>query len=210
MLYCLGADDNLKKEVRRLYRRLGVNIRPSVCQIVAALSRIPRESRKRDVHSALVGTLTESPPDDLQKLRELDLSGMKVRSCAKTYEPFRGCYRDPELDRPARLSPECRKRIIDGRDSANRKLMGLLDEDFSNVVLNLRSVATAKLAHEPETHDIEATVLDAWDDWLGELPTPGSVVRTRVEKLAFPLPSGRNPHLRRPQGPGPIPCPRRF
>ena len=191
VLYCLGTEDNRKKNIRRLYRKLGVDIRPSVSQLVGALSRIPRESRSAQVHSALVDTLTGFSRNDLQKFRELDLSGMKVRSCAKTYEPFNGCYRDPELDRPSRLSPECRERIVDGRDSANRKLMRLLDEDFPNVVLDLRSVAAAELTHEPEeSHGIEANVLDAWRDWLAELATHDSVVRIDVQKLAFTLPSG--------------------
>ena len=55
---------------------------------------------------------------------------MKVRSCAKTYEPLSRCYRDPELDRPSRLSAECRERVMDTRDSANRKLTRWLDEAF--------------------------------------------------------------------------------
>ena len=41
VLYCFGTEDNLKKHIRRLYRKLGVNIRPSVGQLVGALSRIP-------------------------------------------------------------------------------------------------------------------------------------------------------------------------
>ena len=192
VLYCLGTEDKLKKSIRRLYRKLGINIRPSVGQLVGALSRVPQESRKPDVHSALVDMLTGFLRDDLQKLHELDLSGMKVRSCAKTYEPFSSCYRDPELDRPSRLSPESRERMVDGRDPANRKLMRLLDEKFSNVVLDLRSIATAELTHEPaEAHGIEANVLDAWRDWLTELANQSSVVRTEVEKLAFTLPSGQ-------------------
>lgn len=192
VLYCLGTEDSRKKNIRQLYRKLGVNIRPSVSQLVGALSRIPRESRNPEVHGALVDTLTGSPRDDLQKLRELDLSGMKVRSCAKTYEPLSGCYRDLELDRPSRLSPESRERIVYGRDSANKKLMRLLDEDCSNVVLDLRSVAAAELTHEPEeSHGIEANVLDAWRDWIEELGTQGSVVQTDVQKLAFTLPSGQ-------------------
>ena len=73
---------------------------------------------------------------------------MKVRNCAKTYEPFSSCYRDPELDRPSRLSPESWERMVDGQDPANQKLMRLLDENFSNVVLDLRSIATAELTHE--------------------------------------------------------------
>ena len=190
VLYCVRIENNLlKKNIRQLYRKLGVNIRPSVRHLVGALSRIPRESPQRDVHSALVGTLTGFSRDDLQKLHEIDLAGMKVRSCAKTYEPLSGCYRDPELDRPSRLSTESREKMVDGRDSANRKLMRLLDEGFPNVVLDLRSVAAAELTHEPkESHGIEANVLDAWRDWLRELATQGSVVRTDVEKLAFTLP----------------------
>ena len=42
-----------------------------------------------------------------------------------------------------------------------------------------------------EAHGIEANVLDAWRDWLTELATQSSVVRTEVEKLAFTLPSGQ-------------------
>ena len=44
VLYCLGTEDKLKKSIRRLYRKLGINIRPSVGQLVGALSRVPQES----------------------------------------------------------------------------------------------------------------------------------------------------------------------
>ena len=191
VLYCLGTEDDRKKDIRRLYRKLGVDIRPSVSQLVRALSRIPPESRSAQVHSALVDTLIGFPRDDLQNLREFDLSSMRVRSCAKTYEPFNVCYRDAELDRPSRLSSECRERMLDGRDSANRKLMRLLDEDFPDVVLDLRSVATAELTHEPEeSQGSAANVLDAWRDWLVELATPDSVVRTEVQMRGFAIASG--------------------
>ena len=191
VLYCLGTEDNRKKTARRIYRKLGVDIRPSVSQLVGALSRIPRESRNTEVHGALVDTLIGLPPDDLQKLREFDLSGMTVQSCAKTYEPLSRCYRDSELDRPSRLSPECRERMVDGRKSENRKLMRLLDEGFPNVVLELRSVAATELTHEPEElPGSAANILDAWHDWLTELTTPGSAVRTDLQNLGFALASG--------------------
>ena len=75
---------------------------------------------------------------------------MKVRSCAKTYEPLSRCYRDHELDRPSRLSPECRERVIDTRDSASRKLIQLLDGVSPGLVLELRSIAVAELTQEPD------------------------------------------------------------
>ena len=191
VLCCLGTEDDRKKGIRRLYRKLGVASRPGVSQLVRALSRVPPESSSAQVHSALVNALTAFPRDDLQSLREFDLSSMKVRTCANTYEPLNGCYRDPELDRPSRLSPECRETMVDGRNSANRKLMRLFDEDFPNVVLDLRSVAAAELTHEPEeSRESAASVLDAWRDWLVELATEGSVVRTEAQKLLFPLPLG--------------------
>ena len=191
VLYCLFTEDDQKKSTRQLYRKLGVDIRPSVSQLVGALSRIARESREPAVYGALVDMLVGSPRDDFQKLRELDLSGMKVLSCARTYEPFSACYRDPDFDRPARLSPECREKMVNGPNSANRKLMRFLDEHFPNVVRDLRSVAATELTHPPEESQGSTTnVLDAWRDWLAELATPDSVVRTDVQMRGFVLPSG--------------------
>jgi hypothetical protein len=190
VLYCLGTGDDRRKNIRQLYRKLGLEIRPSAAQLVGALSRISRESRSAAVHGALVDTMNGAPPNDLQNLREIDLSSMKVRSCAKTYEPLSRCYRDHELDRPSRLSPECRERVIDTRDSASRKLIQLLDGVFPGLVLELRSIAVAELTQEPdESQGIAANVLDAWRDWLAELAMPGSVIRTDVQQLGFTLPA---------------------
>lgn len=189
VLYCLGTGDD-RRNVRQLYRKLGLEIRPSAEQLVGALSRISRESRSAVVHGALVDTINGVPPSDLQNLREIDLSSMKVRSCAKTYEPLSRCYRDHELDRPSRLSPECRERVIDTRDSASRKLIQLLDGVSPGLVLELRSIAVAELTQEPgESQGVAANVLDAWRDWLAELAIPGSVIRTEVQKLGFTLPA---------------------
>ena len=116
-----------------------------------------------------------------------EIRRIKVRSCAKTYEPLTRCYRDTEMDRPSRVLAECRNRIIDGRDSGNRKLIRWLDEKFPDAVLDLRANAPAVLAHEPDVaaQGISANVLDAWHDWLGELATPGSLVRFEAEQLGF-------------------------
>ena len=190
VLYCLGTGDDRRKNVRQLYRKLGLEIRPSAAQLVRALSHISRESSSAAVHGALADALKGMPPDDLQNLREIDLSGMKVRSCAKTYEPLSRCYRDHEIDRPSRLSPECREWVIDTRDSASRKLIQLLDGVFPGLVLELRSVAVTELTQEPnESHGIAADVLDSWRDWLAELAVPGSVVRTDIQELGFTLPA---------------------
>jgi hypothetical protein len=189
VLYCLGTGDELRKNVRQLYRRLGLEIRPSAAQLVGALSRISRESSSAAVHGALVDTMNGAPRDDLQNHREIDLSSMKVRSCAKTYEPLSRCYRDHELDRPSRLSPESRERMIDTRDSASKKLIQLLDDVFPGLVLDLRSIAVAELTHEPdESQGFAANVLDTWRDWLAQLAVPDSVIRTDVQKLGFTLP----------------------
>jgi hypothetical protein len=191
VLCCLGVADDRKKSIRQFYQKLGVDIRPSARHLVGALSRLPRESRSAEIHGKLVDALTGLSPDDLQSLRKVDLSNMKVRSCAKTYEPLSRCYRDPELDRPSRLSAECHERIIVGRDSANGKLTRWLDECFPGVVSDLRLAAVAELTQEPEeAHGIAANVLDAWRDWLEELTSAGSVVWDEVQKLGFALPSG--------------------
>ena len=190
VLYCLGGADDRRKKVQQLYRKLGVDIRPNVRQLIGALSRLPSESRSTDVYGKLVDVLTELSPDDLQNLGADDFSSVKVRSCGRTYEPLNRCYRDPDLDRPSRLSAKCHDRIIDGRDSANRKLTRWLDERFPGVVPDLRSAAVAEVTQEPqEAPGIAANVLDPWRDWLGELATPGSIVREDVRKLGFAIPS---------------------
>ena len=58
VLYCLGTGDDRRKNVRKLYRKLGVDIPPDAGQIVAALSRLPREPRNDDLHKKLVDALT--------------------------------------------------------------------------------------------------------------------------------------------------------
>lgn len=190
VLFCLGTGDDRRKSIRQLYKNLGVGIRPRTEQLVGALSRIPGNSRSAEVHSALVDPLTALPPDELQNLRDADLSCIKVRSCAKTYEPISRCYRDPELDRPSRLSAECRETLIDGRDPANRKLIRFLDEGSPGLLRDLRSTAVAELTREPEeARGLAFNVLDSWRDWLADLAGSGSLVRDEIEKVGLAVPS---------------------
>jgi hypothetical protein len=190
VLYCLGTADDRRKSVRQLYRKLGIEVRPSTEQLVAAVSRIPRESSSAAVYGALVDAMNKVAQTDLLNLPRIDVSSMKVRSCAKTYEPLSRCFRDHEIDRSSRLSSESRERMIDTRDSASRKLIQLIESVFPGLVLELRSIAVAELTQEPdESQVIAANVLDAWRDWLAELAITGSVVRTDVEKVGFTLPA---------------------
>jgi hypothetical protein len=188
-LYCFAATDDIKKRVRQLYRTLGVGGRPTAGQLVSALACIPGEARTNDVHGRLVDALTQAEADN-EDVPTGELRSMKVRTCAKSFEPLSRCYRDPELGRPSRLSAVCRNKVVDGRDSANRQLLKWLDDRFPGTVQDLRSAGTAELMREPdEVHESSANVLDAWRDWLGELVTPGSLVQEEVEKLGFEVPS---------------------
>jgi hypothetical protein len=122
-LYCLGTGDDRRKNVRKLYRRLGVNILPDAGQIVAALSRLPREPRNDDLHKKLVDALTgfsSEPLGDVQKPTYC----MKVLSCAKTYEPL--SVTAIRFGRPSCLSETVAKKlsIIVFRPTVN---CGLID-----------------------------------------------------------------------------------
>jgi hypothetical protein len=189
VLYCFGAGDDFRKRIRQLYRKLGLGIRPTAMQLASALARLSGEPRAVEaVHSRLVDELTELTIERGSVSAD-EMRRIKVRSCAKTYEPLTRCYRDAELDRPSRVSAECRDRVIDGRDSGNRKLTRWLDAQFPDVVLDLCANGPPELAREPDVaaQGISTNVLDAWHDWLGELATPGSVVRYEVEQLGFAL-----------------------
>ena len=180
------ASTNRGAVTRSLYRKLGVRLRPTPPQLVGALARIPTEFREHDVYAALVEALIQFVPADLQDAGALDVSNVKVRSCAKSYQPLGRCYRDADLDRPSRVSPDCRDRLIDLREPANKKLIRWLDEVCPGGVLELRSLAAAELTHEPQALDgVAANVLDAWRDWLAELETPGSVVQEAVQKIGL-------------------------
>jgi hypothetical protein len=185
VLVCFGLDDQ-RRGTRSLYRKLGVRLRPTPPQLIGALARIPTEFQEHDVYAALVEALIQFVPADLQDAGALDVSNVKVRSCAKNYQPLDRCYRDADLDRPSRVSPDCRDRLIDLREPANKKLIRWLDEACPGRVLELRSLAAAELTREPEALDgIAANVLDAWRDWLAELETPGSVVQEEVQKIGL-------------------------
>jgi hypothetical protein len=191
-LYCLGTGDDRRKNVRKLYRRLGVNILPDAGQIVAALSRLPREPRNDDLHKKLVDALTGFPSEPLGDVQRVDALRMKVLSCAKTYEPFERCFSDPDLGRPSRLSETSRERVVDNRIPSNGKLRDWIDRLFPGAAPQLRALAEAKLTREPEPVEVGGTnVLDAWRDWLADLAIPGSVVRDEVEEQGFVVPSVR-------------------
>ena len=191
-LYCLGTGDDRRKNVRKLYRRLGVNILPDAGQIVAALSRLPREPRNDDLHKKLVDALTGFSSEPLGDVQRVDALRMKVLSCAKTYEPFERCFSDPDLGRPSRLSETSRERVVDNRIPSNGKLRDWIDRLFPGAAPQLRALAEAKLTREPEPVEVGGTnVLDAWRDWLADLAIPGSVVRDEVEEQGFVVPSVR-------------------
>ena len=190
VLYCLGTGDDRRKSISRLYKNLGIEVRPDARQLVGALSRLSRDSRNADVHSQLVDVLT-AMPSALNELRGVELRNMTVRSCAKTYEPICRCYADPELDRPSRLSEGSRERLVDMRDPPNRKLLTWLDRWFPGIVSQLRSKAVIELISEPEQVEVIAPVLDAWRDWLADLSMSGSVVRHEVETQGFVVPSAK-------------------
>ena len=187
VLYCFGARDDPKKRIRELYRKLGVAVRPTAKQIANALTGLSGQARAVEkVHSRLVDALTEVTAEE-ECLEVDELRRITVCSCAKTYEPLARCYRDPELDRPSRVSAECRDRIIDGRGPANRKLIRWIDEHFPDTVLDLRDKAPAELAREPDevVQRSSANILDAWRDWLEESASAGSVVWNEMQKLGF-------------------------
>ena len=190
VLYCFGSGDDRRTAVSRLYRKLGIAIRPDVRQVLGALSRLPRESNQA-LHSKLVDVLTGMQPDDLRGLRVADILTIKVLSCARTCEPLDHCYTDPELDRPNRLSENCRHRIVDNRVASNRKLLAWVENSFPGTVPQLRLAAAAELTRTPEPVAMGgANVVDAWRDWLADLAVSGSVVREEVEALGFAVPPG--------------------
>jgi hypothetical protein len=192
VLYCLGSGDERKKSARKLYRELGVSVRPDAKQLVTALSRLQRDARNPDVHSKLVDSLTGCPPEALGGVRLADARQIKVLSCAKTYEQLHRCYTDTELDRPNRLVERCRDRLVDNRVASNRKLLAWLDRSFPGAVSQLRLEAIAELTREPEPVEVgRANVLDAWRDWVGDLAQPSSVVREEVERQGFVVPTAR-------------------
>jgi hypothetical protein len=189
LLHCFGTGDDSKRHIRHLYRKLGVAVHPTASQLVSALTRLSGGGRAVDtIHYRLVDVLTQMTvepgdfaPDQIRK--------MKIRSCAGNYAPLSRCYRDPELDRPSRVFPHCHDLMIDGRESisANRKLIRWLDENFPGAVQDLRAKSVESLAREPEEvgRGISSNVLNAWDQWLNDLATPGSLVRQKVEELGF-------------------------
>jgi hypothetical protein len=192
VLFCFGSEGDRRRRVRDNYLKLGVALLPDVTQLVGALSRLPRESRNTDVHSKLVDALTGVPTSDLQNISDVSLLGVKVLSCARTYESLDHCYADPDLDRPNRLIERGREKLIDGRSPSNRKLLAWLETIFPGAVHRLRSEALAELTCEPQIAEVLATnVLDAWADWLDDLVKSGSVVHEEVEKEGLVVPSAR-------------------
>src|SRR5207247_11438335 len=87
VLVCFGADD-ARRGTRSLYRKLGVRFRPTPAQLVGALARIPTGFREHDVYAALVDALTQFGPVDLENAADLDVSSVKVRSWATSYQPL--------------------------------------------------------------------------------------------------------------------------
>lgn len=188
-----GTDD-FRQDVRRIYKKLGVGVQPTIKQLVLALSRTCGHDKQfRHVHRDLVEALTNLDPDG-KGIGSGFVTAVGVLSCSGIYEPLAGCYQDDELRSPELIEEESRHWMVDGRDRPTSQLLKWI-RNRSPIVNELGLNAHRILLSEPTISKVSAEVtriVQPWRSWLGQLANEDAALRAEVsDATGWTLPRER-------------------
>lgn len=191
-LLCLKASPALPTGLIKLYRKLGIPERPTLVQVVAALSAVEAtEPNARSSHARLVQTFEELTRAPDAPVDEASLTVIRVLTCAGTYEPVSSCYWDEEFGRRDRVLGAGAVRLIDTTDKSTRKLVVWLHERRCEALVPLR--AAAKLEPHEGPPSTECTpeftyLLLPWQQWFQEAVREGSLLKEKLMGLGLTPP----------------------
>ncbi len=189
VLFCFSArekeEDAFFKRIKGLYRKLGVEDRPSIAQTASALSRLKGNSKKlKPLYDQLVKMITGTDPtqsiDDI-----IEWGNIRVLACSGTFEPLANVYRHAIINRAQLLSVDSRRVLMNDRERNTRQLIRWLENIAPDEIQDLDKVGRIELVDEPEQVEIASSAslnIGPWEDWFDQLAAEASEVRGRVGK----------------------------
>lgn len=188
-LFCLGANTNLPDGVRNLYERLGVELEPSLEQLVVALSAMTEQpgNEPEDTYSRLVDALVgRGFPSTI----DLDMSSVAVKTCAGTWRRLSDCLWHDDLGQPGLIETSSAERIIDTRHAPTKSLVSWVKEQTGEV-RHLDDEGAPRLDEIPAKatlSDAASQILVPWRDWLAQFSTPTTNLHESMIKAGLASP----------------------
>lgn len=187
-LWCFSeeakVEKNLLKNIKEVYRRLGVNTKPTVFHAIGALSKIEGNyGEHKEQYTSLINLIARGDSHKYDLEGEM-VNNIRVLTCAETFERFSDVYLDPELNKTEILSESSRGFIINNRNRATGELVNWLNEKVPNALKKLGDVAKIELTSAPQSVEVSksaSNVLGPWKDWFEQLAFEGSDIRERVK-----------------------------
>jgi len=191
LLFCLseragGAEDFLRN-LKGLYRKLGVATRPGIPYALNALARLTGTLRTQKVlYAGLVDLLADSQAhQDQANLEGEDIPDFHILTCSGMFEPISRTFRHDVLNKARLLSVDSRAFVIDDREQTTSRLVRLLEKMNPGVVKSLSDIAEIGLVRLPEKTWAKKSaeiVTGPWEDWFKQLASEGSKVREMVRE----------------------------
>jgi hypothetical protein len=197
LLWCYSGkakgEEKFLKNVREIYRRLGVKTRPTMLHAIRALSKIEGSFKEsKEQYASLVKLIAQEDPHGYEFEDEI-IKKIRVLTCAETFKGIKGVYLDQELNRAELLSESSREFIINNRNRETGILSKWLNEKAPDILEHLGNVARIELTSAPQIVEVSqsaSNVLWPWKDWFEQLAFEGSDIRERIkEKLNLEPPA---------------------
>jgi len=189
LLWCFSdkaeGNEEFLKETKTIYRRLGVNTKPTVFHAIRALSKIEGEYGEHKEHYTSLINLFTREDSQQYDLEDEMVKNIRVLTCAETFERISDVYLDPELNKKEFLLESSRSFIINSRNRATRNLINWLNEVASDTIQKLDDKAEIELTSEPQIIEVSKSasiVLGPWKDWFEQLAFEGSEIRESLKK----------------------------
>lgn len=183
-LLCLQASEISQDRFPDIYHRLGIPLRPTVEQVIFALSHFDgNASNLKAVYTALVRALVKLDIGAAATIRTEDLAAICALTCAGTLEPVSHCYWDEVVGKKSRVGIGA-DRLVDTAEIANQSLVKWLSSK-GFIVRSLREAAELA-ADEPPSRVLESpeltNLLYPWRQWLAEAARDGSALREELTR----------------------------
>lgn len=182
-LICLRVAGDLPDSLLESYRRLGAPPRPTLEQVIHALSRLDGvQTNQKAIHTGLVRALDKLDSPTSAPIPADELGGVCVLTCDGTLESISKCLWDDRLGKKGHVGAGAH-RLVDTGESANNSLRKWL-ADKGLVISTLRGAAELAVDENPnrvlESPEL-ADFLQPWRQWTAEAARNGSALRDELE-----------------------------
>jgi hypothetical protein len=184
-LFAFCAPDDQPSEIRELYRKLGVQGKPTSRYAFKALAEFAASGDLK-TYARLVNIAVKGAED---VVTEVHCDGLKVMACSGEFVALDSCYHHPELGRKEYIAPDSQHLLLDASRQANKYLVGWLEENSPGTVQMLSTHGERHISTPPRaTSPTNDQILAPWNEWLGEINRDDAVVRVDLGEQGFVLP----------------------